>query len=399
MVDQNTFVYEVLTEFNRAFYSDLLTASHQFGERKPINLGTKDDPDVHTFYLYKKDMKIYALEEQHVKDLPILITGTKRKIHYRDVFDIIVSYQSARFKAVKGMEFRQLVNDLCPFEHEAPRDYTLWKIMGMTALIGRTAFRVCSPPAFGKDSVMKVLGFLTSDVCVIANPTVPKLEYRLQGNKVLMLNEFANLKSDDKSGMEHLLQSVGDLSPVYEKRSRAGSGTVESIPIGDVSIMCAYNDLDCYVDEDKYFDMVFSKQSKDRFIPVKFRGKIAQQIKHVADPVKIATENEEYLKGFIRTIMYYRKHWRTELEGKRSWPVKVAADYGFDSRWANNFDRIREFVLLYSETAEEANVLLNTLYNRHVEYLEQFSNGNGSLLRDYKQKQSEELLVVAEEHI
>jgi hypothetical protein len=398
MVSNDVWNYSTVAAFNAQLYEKLITAAHQVGERLPMNLGTKDDPDMHAFYQFRFDNKLYLLEDTCMEDLPILVTETRTKYHYRNVFEIITGYKSARFRPEHKFTFRQLVDDLCNFEHEAPKDLTLWKIMAFAATIGRVNFRVCSRPAFLKDSVMKVLGYLTSDICVISNPTVAKIEYRLITNKVLLLNEFAMLKAEDRHGMEHLLLSTGDMSNNYEKRSRATSGTTESINIGSLSIICAYNDLDCYPDETKYFDAVFSKQTKDRFIPFKFQGIAAQKIGHVANPEAIAAENADFLKDFIRSIMYYRKEWRNEFSKKREswlhyveWPEpKTAESYGLSSRWAENFDRLRDFVILYSESAEEANMLLNTLYNRHVEYLEQFENKKG-LDKQYFTKQPEEL--------
>lgn len=391
-MSEPTFVYSVLHAWSDAFYADLLTLAHQMGDRTPINMGTKEDPDIHVFYMFKKDLKIYALPEEHISQLPILVTESFRKVHYRNVYDVITSFKSARFKPVKVLTFRQMVDDLCAFNHLEPDDYVAWKITALSALLGRSCFRVCSQPAFGKDSVMKVLGYLTGDVCVIANPTVAKLEYRLT-NKVILLNEFANLKAEDKYGMEHFLQSVGDLSNTYEKRSRATAGTTEKFNIGDLSVICAYNDLSCYQDDGKYFDNVFSQQTKERFIPFKFRGKISEQIENVKDPKAVAMEKSEYLQGFMRSIAHYRKYWREELGEKRDWPVRTTESYGFASRWATNFDTIRDFVLLYSVTPEEAEHLLNILYNRHVEYKEMV--GAESFL-DRLPKVSEKLEVVQE---
>ena len=391
-MSHSPFVYSTLHEWSTKFYSELLTLSHQIGERKPINMGNKENPDIRVFYIFKKDMKQYALPEEYLGELPILVTKTEKKINYRDVFDIITGFQSAKFRPVKAFEYRELINKLCDFEHAEPKDYALWRICATASLLGRVAFRVCSQPAFGKDSVMKVLGYLTGDVCVIANPTVAKLEYRLM-NKVILLNEFANLKADDRYGMEHLLQSVGDMSNTYEKRSRASQGTTEKFNIGDLSVVCAYNDLSCYQDNSKYFDSVFSDQTKDRFLPLKFRGQIKQQIPSIPDPKAEAAEHAEFLQAFMRTITYYRKHWRDEVAPKRQWGVKCAADYGFKGRWATNFDQLRDFILLYSETPEEAQSFLNTLYNRHIEYLEMVRGGSDM----FKPKEPEDLKVVLDE--
>jgi hypothetical protein len=379
------FHYSTLHEFNAQYYKDLLTNSHISDDRKPI----KVHDETHIFYPLRKDRVIYALPEEHIRELPILVTDSFTQTYYGKVYDIITSFKSAKFRPEKHFEFRQVVEDLCDFEHEEPQDFVAWKIMALAALLGRCVYRVSSPPAFGKDSVMKVLGYLTSNVVVIANPTVPKLEYRLS-NKVIMLNEFANLNAESRSGMEHFLQSVGDDSNTYEKQSRASQGTTESYDIGELSVVAAYNDKDCYPTNSKYFDDAFGKQTLQRYIPIKFKGKIKEQIKNVGDPKKAAEEHGDYLQKFMRTLLYYKDNWREELQPKKSWKLKTAKDYGLKNRWANNYDRIRDFVMLYSETPEEAQGLLNLLWNRHVDYMKMV-RGNYGLDQEVMEQHPEQV--------
>lgn len=381
-----TFHYHTLREWSTNYYKGLL-------KKEDVNdaITVLDE----RYILITQGINRYLLSLHAIEELPLLPTNTKYIDYRGKPYQIVTSYKSARFKSEKHYAFRQMVDDLCPFVHDETKDYVVWKIIAFAALLSKCVYRICSPPAFGKDSVLKVLGYLTGDVCVIANPTVAKLEYRLT-NKLLMLNEFANLKAEDRYGMEHFLQSVGDGSNTYEKRSRAGVGTSESTDIGELSLVCAYNDLECYTDDSRFFDRVFTQQTKDRFIPFKFKGTISQQIENVPDPREQAMVDADYLQKYVRSITYYKESWLDEVMEKRNWLVKRAIDYGFKGRWANNFDVLIDFILLYSETPEEASMLMNTLYNRHVDYMEMVYGR--SLLTSRKPKLNEEL-VVSEERI
>lgn len=397
MTKAEFFFYDVVAAFGDAYYKDLLTDAHVAGDRKPINLGTKDDPDIHVFYPLKKNKVIYALRDEDIKDLPIMVKNSFQKTQYQNVYDIITSYSSAKFLPEKHFEFRELVDTLCPFQHENNIDFILWKLIVIASLVHRVAVRVCSPPAFGKDSVMKVLGDLTGEVVVIANPTVAKLEYRLI-NKSIMLNEFANLKAEDRYGMEHFLQSVGDMSNIYEKHSRASSGTNETYDISKLSVLIAYNDLNCYTSPDRYFDNTFGKQTRERFLPLKFSGRMEQEFRLVPEAASLARKNKDFYVKFIRTIEYFKKHWVDEYQYKKTFSTKEAKDYGFENRWARGFDTIVNFIKLYSKDEEEAQFLVKRLFNCHHDYMTMVGT-NGGLYNTLPAREDENTLNVKEESV
>lgn len=63
------------------------------------------------------------------------------------------------------------------------------------------------------------------------------------------------------------------------------------------------------------------------------------------------------------------------------------AEYGLSGRWATNFNRQRDFILLYSENETEATLLCNALVNRHKEYLNQLGAQSG--LSRFEQQHNE----------
>jgi hypothetical protein len=388
--------YDVLGNFKEQHHNQLLMKEHLISDRTPIQVGQEADGTkiFKNFYILKKSHIKYALEAEALQELPIIVDATKQKRHYRDVLDIITRYRSARYKPVKHYTFRELIDTLCPFTHENNRDFTLWKIIALTTLIARCNCRVSSAPAFGKDSVLKVLGDLTGDTVVVANPTIAKLEYRL-GYKVLMLNEFANLKTEDRYGLEHFLQAAGDLSNVFEKHSRASANTNEVYDISKLSLLLAYNNIDCYPSASRYFDNVFGEQTKQRFIPFKFDGIMVQKFATLPNAQEIAEENKELYKEIVRTLMWYRENWMHELSEK-DYKTKNGEAFGLQTRWRQNFDTITHFIKLYAENEEEAQAMVGRLYNRHVSYIQMVGGNSTTVFTNIAAEEPEEFFAKEE---
>lgn len=392
------YCYDVIQAFNELHYSSLLTHEHIIKGRTPINVGSRDDSEYRNYYLFEKNRIKYALPVEFVEELPILIDDSVELKYRTDVYDIITAFRSARFQEEKLRSFRELVDDLICFAHRSPIDYTLWKIIVFAAHITRLVCRVSSPPSFGKDSAVKVLGDLLGDSVVVSNPTTAKLEYRLT-NKLIVLNELANLTGEEKRSMEHFLLSTGDLSNIYEKRSRATAdySARETYNISKLSLILAYNNRECYPEGSLYFDDAFQKATKERFLPLKFEGSIAQDIPRFPNAREMAESFTDDYKAIIRSIMWYRKHWHEELDGI-SYDVKDAQVYGLRDRWAANFNTIVNFIKLYANEESEARLLTSALYNRHYDYLRMVKSGGFGLFDETHPREYEDG-IATEEHI
>ena len=373
MSKSQRFLYGCLRAFNEKHYAGLLSDAHIIGGRIQINLGTKDDPDYSVVYPLRKTPtgKIWALPQEHLEALPIMVTKFKKDVAYNQkVYEYITEYKSAKFREERVMGFRQLVDELCCFEHSSPIDFILWKIIVLAGVCGRLVCRVSSQPGFGKDSVVNVIGDLCGTSVIVHKPTMAKLKYVLT-NKLVMLNELANLKGDDREAMESFLLATGALSNVFENNSRSVEGTKETYNIGKLSLLLTYNDKACYPENYVYFDDMFNQAVPDRFIPFQFKGRITEQLNpNPPNAAAIADQNAEYYKSIVRTIMWYRNHWYEEIALKPC-GFKCGAERGLPQRWASNFDTISHFITLYSENAKENAALLETLYDRHLEYQKQ----------------------------
>lgn len=397
MTEWKKWAYDVLQAFNEQHYSQLLTKAHIVRGRTPINLGTKDDPDVRVYYILRHNNIDYALGEAHIEELPILVNESKKKIHYQNVYDIITSFRSARFKPVRTKSFRELVDSLCTFKHTNKEDFTLWKIIVFAALIDRVCVRVASEPGFGKDSVAKVCGDLLRDIFIITNPTVAKLEYGLT-NKVVMLNEMANLTGEERRQMEHFLLATGDMSNVYEKHSRSTTATSESYDISKLSLLIAYNNKDCYPENSKYFDEVFQKATRERYFPIKLNGRITDDLGRVPEAKQLSAQYAEDYKEFIRNIMWYKENWVSDYETKQ-WVLLDKKEIVMSERWLRVFTNLCRFITLYAKTEDEAKALAKRLYNKHIDYTTMLFEGSYSLDALAPRKFPENELEVVEEII
>lgn len=366
----NKWDYKVVGKFNDIFYKDLLQTKHMSdGEKFIKTVNTPDskeavEEELNTFFfVLVKGHQKYLLESDHVNKLPIFVKDSKRIGYKGEGYNLITSFDTARFLPEKKFDFRELVNKFGEMSHEETKDFTLWKLICFTSLMDRINVRISSRPAFGKDSIMDLLNDLIGSIAIVQKPTIAKLEY-LSMNKVLMVNELMNLTTQEYRDIEQYLLSVGAFKNNYTKRSRAGSQGREDYDISKLSLVLSYNDVDCYPDVDQYFDKVQTRQVKERFLPFKFKGTITEVFPDIPKPFEEAEKNKEFFVSIARTFKYYSDNWRKEL---KPYPE---INLGLTGRWKRNFDTITRFINLYSETEEEYKNLCLELYKKHIDYTE-----------------------------
>ena len=374
----NRWDYKVLSKFNDIFYKDLLQKKHVLdGEKFIKNVNTPDSKDSEEqslnnfFFVLQKGHSKYLLQSEYINELPIFVKRSERVGYKGEGYNLILEYETARFKPEKLLNFRDLVNNLATIEHDKPKHFALWKIICLTSYIDRVNIRVSSRPSFGKDSVMDLMNDLASSVAVVQKPTIAKLEY-LSMNKILMVNELMNLSKQEYRDIEQYLLSVGAFKNSYTKRSRAQSEGKEEYDISKLSLVLAYNNVEDYPDGvTEYFDRVQTNQVKERFFPLKFEGVISERFVDIPDAEKIALENKTFFISVARSIRYYEENWRKEL---KPYPE---ISFGLLGRWKRNFETISHFINLYSESEDEYKDLMSELYQCHSNYLSMVSeSGN-----------------------
>ena len=377
--------YDTLAEFNRQWYDGLLTTSNLLDEELFIS-EYKDENGIPTivekFFFVLKSGKIkYLLDSGLIDKLPIIAKHIEKVSYKGKGYRLITNAKSVKFKPERAMSFRELVDSFADYQHSEPEELFKLKLIVLVSWLNRINVRIATEPAFGKDSVVNVLSYLMGNIGKVNNPTIAKLEYLLY-NKVLMINEVSGIKSEDRQYVEQFLLSAGDFSNTYEKRSRASSGSSEKYDISKLSLILAYNTLNNYKNQDKYFDYMFQNNDAvvSRIMPFKFDGILTEHFDIPFDAKQEVEQSKEYFEDFIRTMMYYREHLYDEMKHyKLKKGLKQAIDSIPHQRWKQTFNRLMLYVDLYSEGETEFNRLVAGLYNSHLSYQRMLVGGNTTL--------------------
>jgi hypothetical protein len=384
--------YEVISAFNESYYKDLLTKKDVSGSEKMIKevvTFIKEDDNIieksmllnNYYFVLQKNNTKYLLESSYVHLLPIIIDESIKVGYNKEGYVFIQKFRPVGFRPDKVFNFRQIVDNFAYFEHSNPAHYKVWKIISLALYLSRGNIRVCSEPAFGKDSIIALLDDLVGRIGVVQKPTIAKLEY-LTNNKLLLVNEFMNLNAQETRDIEQYLLTVGDFKNKYQKRSRAHAslGGSEEYDISKFSLILAFNRLEDYPDGEKiYFDFVHTNQLKERFLPLRFSGKLTHSFERQANPKILADAHKEFFVGMAKSINYYadENNVRAELKPYSS------IDFDFKDRWKINFNVVCKFINLYANNEQEYKKMVNIFYQAHIDYLSMISKNNHTLNRQY----------------
>lgn len=357
--------YESLSEFKRAFYRELLTIEHLAGDEifikkaiLPDAEGIVEDDEFNFWgHVLKKDGIKYLLPTRGqggrryaIKELLPLLAKDMEKVSYRgEVYWLIKKPIVAKFKAEKRHTFKQLVDILADIPHSNPIHRKLLTFMAFASMLDKANFRVSTPPAFGKDSIVDTVGNLFGDAATTENPTIAKLEY-MTCYKWLVVNEVVDIPIAEWRRIEQFLLAVGAHKPEVTKHSRAYGNVQEVLDISNFSLALMYNDADCYPEPDKYLDFVAKDAVLDRFPPFRLFGRFEanfNEIRRIDVPVYVEKNMDDY-KALIHSFSYYKANLNSCLHHysiQRLRPLK--------QRWNLNVGKLLKIIDLYCDSQEE----------------------------------------------
>ena len=390
--NKNLWNYEVIQAFNELNYEGLLTkkdlsSNKEVVIKEALRFVENDKGEIteellqinNYFYILQKNTDRFLLSSQQINKLPIQVKEKEKIAYNKEGFWLIHKFSPVGFTSQKCMSFRELIDNFAFFEHSDSAQFKLWKILVLSAYISRINVRISTEPAFGKDSIVRLLDDLMEHVGVVQKPTLAKLEY-LTNNKLILVNEFVNLNNTELRDIEQYLLTIGDFSNKYQKRSRAnaGFGGTEEYDTSRLSVILTYNNKDCYPEDIKYFDDAHSKQIRERFLPFKFSGKLLHAFTREITPSIMAKNNKDFYIAIARTIKYYSDDTNVRKELKEYTETELLKD--FKDRWKINFETIIKFINLYSSDEKEYKRMIGLLYNCHIDYLEMVDGkGNKNL--------------------
>lgn len=371
MTTAKYFNYDLISKFKEISYKDHLfstniTESEMFVGKAKDEHG--EEIEVNTcFYPLKREHVSYLLPSAYLKELPIKVKSSIKISTNKKAYHMITDAVPGGFGAIKSFSsFREYVNQFCDYQHEQPIKFLLWRIIALTAYFKRINVRVSTPPAFGKDSIFKVLQGLGGEVGIVHNPSIPKVEWLLT-NRVIMTNEVAGIKSDEIDNLQQYYLTCGDFSNIYEKRTVANyKGAQNTYNIQKLSNIVCYNDLDCYKErqKDKYFDSMFQRAVQERFLPFRFTGKIQEKeaFGSILNPEQFVEANIKVYKDNIKMLKYLVNNIDKEVHGY------AIPEAGFQDRALRNWETICQVLDAYSENEKEFNQLASFLLECHKDY-------------------------------
>jgi hypothetical protein len=383
-IDTKLLLYDNIAEFKRIFYKDLVTQEHVTGGQIKIDkISTPDGSEDSEYnfwgWVLEKNGYKYLVpsikpngQEIRLKDiLPLMIKNPRKVASKGIVYYHVISPVTAKFKSEKNHTFREMIDFFSSFKHTNPKHQKLMWFFGFNSLIDRNNWRISTPPGFGKDSCVDILGNLVGNCATVENPTVAKLEF-MTTYKWIAINETIDLTPEMWRNIEQFLLAAGAMKPEITKHSRAVSrGVKETLDISKLSLSLMYNDIDCYPEVEKYFDFISKKAVRDRFPALRFYGKFQEDFNtnRGVDTTKYVEENVERYKKIIYSVMYYKDNYSKLFH---NYSVQKL-DTHIPERWSTNLLRVTKLIDCYSESQEEFDDYLLEINKCMMDYREMLS--------------------------
>jgi len=338
--------YSLVEEYKKQQYDGLLTINNVSSDKIHINKVTLPGGRVEDEY----DFWGYILEKDGVKDLlPIYPEGLEDVAYRGQAYKIINDPVPAVIPPVKVLDFRGMVDSLCESQHSNPQHQILYTIVSLVQRFYRANVRMCSPPGFGKDSMIVSLSNLVGGSGAVTNPTVAKLEYMTYLNH-LVINEVSSISKSDWALIQQFLLDTGDFKPSTFKRSRSSSGVGEVIDLSSLSLSLFFNDITEYTDASKFFDSKTDGNVKDRFVPFRVYGRYTEHFEDITeiDNTFFVKANFEHYRGIVSSFFYYLENINNEVHGYEQPNLEE-----YPERWRNNLAWILKGLDVYSKDEEE----------------------------------------------
>lgn len=151
--------YECISEFKKQFYKKLLTHEHLIGGEIKLDKlsfpdNTTDESANFWGYILEKNGERYLLPSRdttgkytNIKDIFPLLAKDLQKVAYQGkAYWMIKKPIKAKFRPIKTMSFRTLVDTISNLNHTNPNHRRLMVLMGFTQMMDRANYRIATPP-------------------------------------------------------------------------------------------------------------------------------------------------------------------------------------------------------------------------------------------------------------
>lgn len=364
-----------LMAFNQLNYDKMLTASNLLGNEQCIKLSRDsldfiDGFEAHKLHKNSTVKKTYFVPTLYAQQMPILIIPEAlRKVRYQSkVYNLLTNATSIKITPERILSFRRLVDESGLTTHTKPDHYTTYKIIVLTARLGKLCARVVTESAFGKDKYIEMVRLLMNGTTVLTDPTIAKLINRIQHDKFVVISEMPGVMSGEPfSQLCNAFITIGDDRQVLDNRARATRGTTESAVISNKSVLFIHNPRKYYTDKGKQgFEDIYPYNVINRYFMVNLLGYTETRFTENLDNMEYCNEFSSVLKDWVKSALWYEEHWHT-LKNERGIDWERFNFPKHEERFKVNFERIALAVSHYAESDEEYLSMLKLLYNQHLE--------------------------------
>jgi len=382
----------VLSRYNSEMYLTLLYKHHIITETTASYL-FEDEHGEDLDCLYRgyfalkevngRKMK-YFIDETHYKDLPIRINSTK-EIFYKEGARkkaIILSPTEItpfRINPERCFGHRAFFDELAPFEHTEPDQWTLLKIVAVMGYIGKLFLGISSHPEMGKTSIYLILDALTKKCPVFQPRSVPGVLAQITSTGNMIFDDIHAAPGDVKRIMENFSFHVAGNAPIYVNGALRSRNTKETYDVSQQSITYLYNEFTDYPNPAKSFwNRLWNNNAamESRFLCLKLTGKLTEVFDKNFNIVTVANDNKMffiklakhmlYLKELKMTNAYERRYKHTNKLNLKGRHLILYSEllWGIDIYSENQaeFDRmvkildssIRDYHLMLGQTLQQA---------------------------------------------
>jgi hypothetical protein len=283
-------------------------------------------------------------------------------------YHLITNVKSVKFLSKQTMNYKNYIDNMLPYEHENPEEWTVWKVITDVAYRSRINVRAISYPGWGKDSPLVVLSLLRMDVASADKPSYPKLKWMLSNkNKIIGLNEVQAIMAEEKRHLAKFYESTGAFEPAVVFDKRATNGVEEVAELENVSSMTFYNIPEN--PDEALFDDCFHPKVAGRVFPLMLTGgshKVTALKEGFTDNITSISDDEVLaINEIVNNQKYYEDEWQEVLKGREEWKIKHSFN---NNRWQRNYVTICNGLKMYSYSEEEFSKWEEVLWNMHKNY-------------------------------
>lgn len=377
---------ETLTTHNSIMF-DSLIHEHNIISENSKTVEFVEHPEEIEGYFARKERTKYFIDESLYDKLPIRVKQSEKLHNKEDVITRPVQVSAFKIVPEHTIKARQLINDLCPFDHTNPIDWTILKIIALMGFISRIYVCVSTESEFGKTSIFDVIHGLT-DKCPVYKPrSVPGVLNKITGDGNIVFDEVHECSKDVKSIMEEFALQVGGGKSIYFNGAMKSGGTKSNYNCTLQSITFLYNNADQYKNPEKnYFDFIFTnnKALDTRFLKFKLKGILTEKFDRRFNIPKEAEENKMYYISIAKELV-----WLQEQKRKNDYERRFEINFALldlKGRRKAVMDEITWLLDMYCESQKEYDEYLSRLEAAVLDYALMISGIKGDVLRVTKEE-------------